>query len=84
MRYELITDLAHWQSHSVMVHISADQTALVRLYHLSTIPNEWFSIGDALRRAHSLVMLQPDYRNVVIYLEDGAVWEDQHGELLTA
>ncbi|MBO0141491.1 hypothetical protein JZX87_09985 [Agrobacterium sp. Ap1] len=84
MRYEQISDLAQWEPHSVMVHVGQDQTALVRLYHLSTIPNEWFSIGDALRRAHSMVRLQPDYRDVVIYLEDGASWEEEHGELVAA
>lgn len=83
MQYELITDLAHWQPHSVMVHISEEQTALIRLYHPQTIPNEWFSIEDALQRAHTLVATHPENRDVVVFLAEGAQWDQQFGELVS-
>lgn len=83
MKYQQITDLRDWEQHSVLVHINRDQKAVARLYHPKTIPADWRDIEVALNQAHSLVQSQPDYRDVLVYLEDGAEWDDQLGELVS-
>ena len=81
-KYIQFTNLPDWDDDSiVVVHVVAGGKARVRI-RTRNQTSEDLPLGEALEHAR-LALNLPILEQVAVYLDEGAVWEERFGELVS-
>jgi hypothetical protein len=62
--------------------VAPDGTAKIRGNDAGQLSSPWYSIREALSVALTMASFEGDHRDIMIYLENGAVWDPKHGKLV--
>ncbi|MGF9566924.1 hypothetical protein AAIH70_25810 [Neorhizobium sp. BT27B] len=81
MIYRDITKASELMDGLVMVEVQSDGTARIRSVNLEP-RSAYHSTPEALSLAGNWLMQKPEtYSSVVVFLSEGAVWDDKWGQL---